>query len=108
MAKALICQSVSFKLSDLQLSRLARTQKIIGPQAAIELEHIVPIFHVVAHNHAKVVQRAGIQKLRMESKWLVAHLQVYEGTFRQLCPPGRLVFPDRLTVGFIPSPKIKA
>src|SRR6185295_3007474 len=51
------------KLTDLQLAWQARSEKIVRPHAAIELQQISPVFHPAADCDAVVVQGAGVQKL---------------------------------------------
>jgi hypothetical protein len=59
------------ELTDLQLGRQARSKKPIRPQAAIELQHIGPVFHPAADREAVVVERAGIQKLYVKFERLI-------------------------------------
>ncbi len=54
------------KLTDLQFGRQTRSKKIVRPHAAIELQHIGPVFHPVADREAVVVERAGVQELHDE------------------------------------------
>jgi hypothetical protein len=71
------------------------------------LQQIVLVFHPVADREAVVVERAGVQKLRVKFERLIMDAELNIRALRKLRGSGRLVLFDRLAVGFVACTEVE-
>lgn len=83
---------IQSEFSHPQLGRDVGPEETVRPDAEIELQHIVTVFHLTVDRETEVIERAGVEKLGKQQERFVPYAELSQRLFRKLRSTGSFVF----------------
>jgi len=98
---------IQSEFSHPQLGSDVGPEETVRPDAEIELQHIVTVFHLTVDRETEVIEGAGVEKLGNQQERFVPYAELSQRLFRKLRSTGGLVFSEGLAIGLITPTRLE-